>query len=151
VTAFGPTSATVGGTVNPGGQPTTWHVEYGKSTTYGSTTAPTNAGSGTANANVSTTISDLAPGTTYHYRLVATNVSGTVQGADGIFTTSAAAAPFAVTGPATGVSGTSATLTGSVNPNGRPSTWYFEYGTNTGYGTKTPAQNAGGGTAATAV
>ena len=52
-------------------------------------------------------------------------------------------APDAVTGSATGLSSTSATLTGTVNPNGRAATWYFEYGTSTSYGTKTPAQNAG--------
>ena len=44
--------ATVTGTVNPNGQATTWYVEYGTSTSYGSRTASQNAGSGTANAAV---------------------------------------------------------------------------------------------------
>ena len=49
VTAVGATTATVTGTVNPGGVATTWYVEYGTSTSYGSQTASTNAGSGTGN------------------------------------------------------------------------------------------------------
>jgi len=100
---------------------------------------------------VSATVDDLAPATTYHYRLVATNAAGTAQGADGILTTAPAVVPVVATGAATGFSATSATLNGSVNPNGRPATWYFEYGTSTGYGTKTPSQNAGSGTSASAV
>src|SRR5439155_904408 len=57
-----------------------------------------------------------------------------------------AAAPSVVTGPVTGSGQTSATVTGSVNPNGRSTTWYFQYGTSTGYGSTTAAQNAGSGT-----
>ena len=90
VTAVGPTTATVSGTVNPNGQATTWYVEYGTSTSYGTKSANVSAGSGTANVAVSRALSGLTPGTTYHYRVVATNGAGTSRGADGIFTTSAA-------------------------------------------------------------
>jgi len=148
VTTFSDTSATVTGTVNPNGQTTTWHFDYGTSTSYGSSTPATAAGSGTANANVSATITGLVPGTTYHYRFVAANASGTTAGGDGVFTTSGTPAPAVVTAPASGLASTSATLNGSVNPNGRATTWYFEYGTSTAYGSRTPSQNAGAGTAA---
>jgi hypothetical protein len=151
VTGFGTSSATVTGTVNPNGETTTWFFEYGKTTGYGSQTGSASAGSGTASASVSATITGLSPGTTYHYRFVATNGSGTARGGDGVFTTAAAPAPAALTGGASGVSTTTATLNGSVNPNGIPTTWIFEYGTSTGYGSKTPAQNAGSGTAAVSV
>ena len=149
VTSVGPATATVTGTVNPNGQATTWFVEYGTSTSYGSKTANVNAGSGSANTAVSASLTGLASGTTYHYRVVASNSAGTARGADGIFTTSSA--PAVVTGPATNVTVTSATLNGSVDPNGRATTWYFEYGTSTGYGSKTAAKNAGAGTSTTAV
>ncbi|HEY4346610.1 MAG TPA: hypothetical protein VGM80_03410, partial [Gaiellaceae bacterium] len=43
------------------------------------------------------------------------------------------------------------TLTGSVNPEGNTTSWYFEYGTTASYGTKTPAKSAGAGTGATGV
>ena len=149
VTAVGPTTATVGGTVNPGGQATTWYVEYGTSTSYGSKTANVSAGSGSANTAVSANLTGLAPGTTYHYRVVATNSAGTARGADGIFSTSAA--PVAVTGSATSVTATSATLNGTVDPNGRATTWYFEYGTSTSYGSRTTDRSAGSGTSNTSV
>ena len=110
-------------------------VEYGTSTSYGSQSASAGVGSGSANVAVSRALSGLAAGTTYHYRVVATNGAGTSRGADGIFTT--LAAPVVATSAATGVTPTSATLNGSVDPNGRATTWYFEYGTSTRYGTKT--------------
>ena len=149
VGSVGPTSATVSGTVNPGGQATTWHVEYGTSTSYGSQSASASVGSGSANVAVSRSLSGLAAGTTYHYRVVATNGAGTSRGADGIFTT--LSAPAVVTGAATAVTPTTATLNGTVDPNGRATTWYFEYGTSTSYGTKTAVKDAGSGGSAVAV
>jgi hypothetical protein len=149
VTSVGPTVATVTGTVNPNGQATTWYVDYGTSTSYGTKTPSVSAGSGTANTGVSANLTGLSPGTTYHYRVVATNSSGTARGADGIFTTSSA--PVAVTGSATNITVTSATLNGTVDPNGRATAWYFEYGTSTSYGTKTPGKSAGSGTATVSV
>jgi hypothetical protein len=149
VTSVGPTNATATGTVNPGGQATTWYVEYGTSTSYGTKTANVSAGSGTANAAVSASLTGLTAGTTYHYRVVATNGAGTDRGADGIFTTSAG--PVAVTGAATSVTTTTVTLNGTVDPNGRATAWYFEYGTSTGYGSKTAERSVGSGTSTTSV
>ena len=149
VSAVGTTSATASGTVNPNGQSTTWYFEYGTSTSYGKTTSSTSAGSGTANINVSRGLTGLSPGTTYHYRVVAANGGGTTRGGDGIFTT--LTAPRSVTGSATSITVGSATLNGTVDPNGRTTNWYFEYGTSTGYGTKTPVRSAGSGTTATGV
>jgi hypothetical protein len=144
VTAVGTTTATATGTVNPNGQSTSWYVEYGTTTSYGKKTASKTAGAGTSNVQVSASLTGLASARTYHYRLVATNASGTTRGADGIFTT--ASAPAASTAAATGVTPSSATLNGTVDPNGREATWYFEYGTSTGYGARTSAQSAGSGT-----
>lgn len=149
VTATSSTSATVTGTVNPNGTATTWYFEYGKTTSYGSQTTHTSAGSGTTDVAASATLASLTPNTTYHYRLDATSTAGTSHGTDGVFTTSSAVE--AVTSPATNVTLVSATLNGSVNPFGHATTWYFEYGTSTSYGTKTPLQSAGSGTTTTAV
>jgi hypothetical protein len=149
VTAVGASTATVTGNVNPNGAATTWYVEYGKTTGYGSKTTAKSAGAGTAAVAVSENLSGLTAGTTYHYRVVATNGSGTAHGGDGIFTT--ASAPSVATAAATGVSPTTATLSGTVNPNGRETSWYFEYGTSTSYGTKTPAKSAGAGSASVGV
>ena len=147
VSAVGPTSATASGTVNPNGRSTSWYFEYGTTTSYGRRTSSRSAGSGNANTQVSGSLTGLAPGTTYHYRLVASNGDGTTRGRDGIFTTPFA--PRAVTGSATSVTVSSATLNGTVDPNGRATTWYFEHGASTGYGSRTPIQSAGSGTTAT--
>src|SRR5580765_357565 len=143
VKALGTSTATVTGSVNPNGQATSRYFEYGTSTSYGSKTASAAVGSGTGNVDVSAALTGLAPGTTYHYRVVATNGAGTRRGADGIFVT--AVAPGVVTGAATNVTPTSATLNGTVDPNGRSTTYFFEYGTGTSYGSKTPVKSAGSG------
>ena len=142
-TAIGATTATVTGTVVPGGQATSWYVEYGTSTTYGSQTAKANAGSGSTAVNVTSNLASLKPGSTYHYRVVATNSAGTVHGSDAVFTT--LTPPGATTGAATGIGTASATLNGTVDPNSRSTTFYFEYGTSTSYGTKTSVRSAGSG------
>ena len=144
VKALGTTTATVTGTVNPNGQATSRYFEYGATMSYGSKTASAGVGSATANVDVSGGLNGLAPGTTYHYRVVATNTTGTTRGADGIFTT--LAPPGAVTAAATNVTTTSATLNGAVDPNGRPTTWLFEYGISTSYGAKTTVKTTGSGT-----
>ncbi|HEY2373459.1 MAG TPA: hypothetical protein VGH82_13115 [Gaiellaceae bacterium] len=149
VTSIGPTTATVSGTVNPNGASTTARFEYGTSTAYGSQTQSASVGSGSSGVGVSASLGGLKPGTTYHYRIVATNASGTTNGADGILTTSSA--PDVVTGNASSITATSATLNGTVNPSSRSTTWYFEYGTSTSYGTKTSAKDAGSGTSSVPV
>jgi hypothetical protein len=94
-------------------------------------------------------VTGLKSARTYHYRLVASNTAGTANGSDITFLT--ATAPAAVTAAATSVGATSATLNGSVNPNGVATSWYFEYGTTTGYGSTTSSKNAGSGTSSVAV
>jgi hypothetical protein len=91
-------SATVTGTANPNGQSTMVHFEYGTTTGYGASTPDQNIGSGTGAVDVAANLTGLAPNTTYHYRLVGTNASGTTVGADQTFTTAAAAAAGAPSG-----------------------------------------------------
>lgn len=81
-------SARLTGTVNPQGVATDYRFEYGTTTSYGSTTAATAAGSGSADVAAAATITGLTPATTYHYRLVALR-GGSVAavGADRTFTT----------------------------------------------------------------
>jgi hypothetical protein len=136
-------SATLRGTVDPNGQDTSWHFEYGTSTSYGSATPTSQVSAATKSVSVTAAATGLAAGTTYHFRVVATNASGTTDGADRTFTTRAAA-PAATTGPAQGVGGTGATLTGTVDPRGRSTSWYFEYGTTTSYGSRTPTRSESG-------
>ena len=73
-------SAVVTGTVNPGGDATTYQFEYGTSTGYGLTTPAQSAGAGSSAVDVQATLSGLTDTTTYHYRLVATNAAGVSRG-----------------------------------------------------------------------
>lgn len=83
------TSATVSGTVNPGGSATGVIIEYGETTAYGdsvdATESPLTAG--TSGASVSFALAELSPSTTYHYRIVAANALGTTLGTDQTFLT----------------------------------------------------------------
>jgi hypothetical protein len=82
------TSATLRGTVNPNNEATTWYFDYGPTKSYGSRTdtqGPTGATKG--NVAVSTGVTGLSPATTYHFRLVAVNGSGTKLGGDKTFKT----------------------------------------------------------------
>jgi hypothetical protein len=81
------TAATVHATVNPGASTTTLEVLYGATAAYGQHTATQTL---TANAGASTVqlpISGLSAGTTYHAKLVASNLDGTVETADLTFQT----------------------------------------------------------------
>ena len=147
--SIGSTTARLNGSVNPNGQATTWYFEYGTTTSYGARTASKSAGSGTRSTSVSSGISSLVAGTGYHFRLVAANGSGTTYGTDQSLTT--VGPPVVQTNAATNVGVTSATLTGTVDPKGRATTWHFDYGTTTAYGTSTASQSAGSGTGAQAV
>lgn len=148
-TSVGATSATVSGSVDPGGEATSWYVEYGRTTSYGSRTTTRSAGNGTAVVDVSEQLTGLSTGVAYHYRLVATNATGTSRGADQSFTTGAP--PAVATGAASQLGPTAATVGGTVDPNGLPTGWWIEYGTSTSYGSRTTTQSAGSGTSATAV
>jgi hypothetical protein len=86
--AISSTSATLNGTVNPNKETTSYHFNYGTTTSYGSVT-PTASVTGNAGKSVSATVTGLAPSTTYHFRLVATNPSGAANGQDLTFTTAA--------------------------------------------------------------
>jgi len=139
-------SATLNGSVDPHELTTTVYFQYGTTTSYGHTTA-SQIKSGNAYQSVSANISGIAASTTYHFRIVATNSSGTVYGGDRTFTTlSATGPPVAITNPATNVASSSATLNGSVDPHGLTTSVYFQYGTTTNYGRTTAAQSQTGNT-----
>jgi hypothetical protein len=86
-------SVVLNGTINAYGLPTTYHFEYGLTAAYGSRVPVGIDSVGGASHGVrrfNRTIRGLAPGTTYHVRLVATNSEGTTEGLDRTFTTIAA-------------------------------------------------------------
>ena len=91
------TSAYLHAGVNPNGESTLYHFEYGTTTAYGSQTPPASAGGGHSWRLASARVENLAASTTYHFRIVATNEEGTRRGSDRTFTTEAA--PVSDDGP----------------------------------------------------
>jgi hypothetical protein len=91
-------------------------------------------------------LAKLTQDTTYHYRLVATNAAGTVDGADKtLHTARAPAAPVASTRPATQKGPLSAVVNGLITPRGLPTTVHFLWGPTTAYGSQTPDVAVGAG------
>lgn len=148
------TSFELKGTVNPSGSATTYQFEYGTTTSYGSKApvAEASVGSGGADVVVAQTVAGLLPNTTYHYRLTAHNPGNTAMTGDKTFLTPPAppSAPTAeVSTPEAIPSGF--LLKGAVNPDSLPTTYHFEFGTTTSYGTNLPEPNASAGSSASAV
>jgi hypothetical protein len=90
VSSVGSEAATVGGTINPNFSATSFHVDYGTTSTYGNFTAVASAGEGGTAQAVSAVLSKLKPQTLYHFRVVASNAAGSVVGGDQTLTTSKA-------------------------------------------------------------
>jgi hypothetical protein len=138
------TTATVAGHVDLDGGPnvTECKVQYGTSATPYSSSAPCiPAASGgtpyTGPTDITANLSGLSPQTTYHYRVVANNGNGNGFGTDQTFQSSS----FVTlkTEPASEIGPTSATLNGTVSPEGFSTTYYFEYGKTSAYGLVTSA------------
>jgi hypothetical protein len=143
-------SASLAGSINPNGVETHYYIEWGKeaSKPYESF-APTpypgeGVGSGKETVNRSVTATGLTANTVYYYRLVASSPTGTSEGSTGSFKT-LPNPPVATTQAATDVGETQATLNGEINPNGSATRYYFQYGTEETYGSKTAEVEDGSG------
>jgi phosphodiesterase/alkaline phosphatase D-like protein len=146
--------ATLNGQVHTFSVSTTVSFQWGTDTSYGNTVTADQSPLTSAGFDpVTASLSGLANNTTYHYRVVASNVNGTTYGTDMTFTIgSVGSAPTATTNAATGIGSTTATLNGTVNANGDSTAVTFEYGLDTSYGTTvTASPNPVSGTSDTAV
>jgi hypothetical protein len=103
-TSTSPTTGTVTATINPNLTPhdTLVTVRYGTTAAYGSSTAPQDIGAGGTPVSFSANLGGLAPGTTYHYDIVAVNGDGTTVSPDATFTTILATAPTITKSSTTG-------------------------------------------------
>jgi hypothetical protein len=132
------------GTIDPENLPVRYHVEYGPCETpstcstsgYPLSTLALELGASYGAVAVKQELEELQPATTYHYKLIASNEgrvgTGTTEGPEGTFTTAPAPALAVVTGAATGVTQSWATLHGSVAPGGLSGAWRLEAGEDTG-------------------
>lgn len=129
-------SAVLAFTANAGNSLTIYQVEYGRSANYEARSAPIKRSTGVVET-VYLALDDLTPGTIYHYRLYASNATGSVSGPDETFTTAAATPPLVLAGGASAVGQNSATITANVNSQGLNTIYGFEIGTGDGYGLPT--------------
>ena len=149
---IGVSGATLNGVANPNGTSTTAQFQYGPTASYGSTTPAVSLGAGGVPVAIGNGgLTGLACQTLYHFRAVATNVVGTTNGSDATFTTAACSPPTVVTGAASGIGVSGATLNGVANPNGTSTTAQFQYGPTASYGSTTPAVSLGAGGAPVAI
>lgn len=146
VSGISPVAAMVSGSVDPRGTTVSdCHFDFGLTSAYG-TSVPCAGVIGTSGpTTVSAQLTGLTPGTTYHYRVVATNQYGTAGSADATFTTTP---PPAVTSASiTHLSRTGALLAGTVNPEGIALTdCHFDYGPTAVYGKVLPCPELPGAT-----
>lgn len=121
-------TALINGNVNPNELAATAWFEYGTDASLSTFASTDNeaVGSGKAPASINATLVGLNAGTTYYYRVAASNAAGTAKGAIASLATSSLP-PTVITGnnPNPGID--NAIIRGSVNPNGLATTAWFEY------------------------
>jgi phosphodiesterase/alkaline phosphatase D-like protein len=156
-------TAGVSGGVNPLFQPlTACEVRYATSEAALAGSPPFSVcaqtleeiGAGGSVVGVSAEVTGLTPNTYYYYRFLAANATGPGEGATARFLT-LPNPPTVMTGEASALTPTSASISGSVDPGAQgPETeqqaqdatsYYFQYGTSTSYGRQTPTGQAGEG------
>ncbi len=99
-----PTTATLGAAINPLGHDTTYYFQYGTATCSTSPASCTDnpaapgedIGSGETLATKTLNLTELAPDTTYHYRIIAINSLGTAEGIEHSITTPKPVQPVAL-------------------------------------------------------
>ena len=137
-TGIARTAANLNGEVTPNKVSTQFWFEYGETQNLGLVSTLQQAGSGSVKVPESLALSNLAPATTYYFRLNAQNSFGTTNGSILSFKTAGppltVAVPVVTTQVAGPVATTTATLRGTVNPVGAQTTYYY----------RMAAQNAGG-------
>jgi hypothetical protein len=142
--------AVLNATVNPHGRVATWLFNWGMTSAYGSHTSQSSTAASSSNLPVAATLSGLVPNQTYHYELVLTTLSGVTTSSDTSFTTPGSA-PVVTTGSAYWTYQTQALVSGTANPRNAPTTYWFEYGPTTAYGTATDDLPLAGGVKAAPV
>ncbi len=135
-----PDEAILEAQINPNNQETSGAFQYATSPavnangslTSASKTAASELGESYGDQPLGpSTLTNLTSGTTYYYQAVAAGTTGTSYGPVQSFATQGP--PIVSTGTAAGITRTTATLTGTVNPTGLETSYYFAYINEHGY------------------
>jgi len=129
------TSVVINGTVDGLGKAGHYFFQWGTTASLGQSTAPVALPA--SQQAVSATLEGLTAGATYFFRLVGESEEGSSYGLIREVTTAPAVEKLS-TGPVANLEPESATLTGSLAPNGFDTHYYFQWGTSTSYGNTTP-------------
>jgi hypothetical protein len=140
VSAITRVTAAIATGVNPEKSPTTWRILYGETSAYGEHTQELFIGEELGEQPVRVGLEGLRPDTTYHYAVQAINQAGTVTGPDEAFTTAPPTPPGAVTGGASNITLTTATVAGTIEAAGIPTSFVLEFGTGAEDGTSIPGE-----------
>ncbi len=141
----GHTTASLNGTISLAGGTNVQEckIEYGLTTSYGTSTPCDQPTPYSNETDVSAQLSSLYIEATYHYRIVVTNALAGNYGTDQTFRTHAVL--DAKTEPATNITMSSAELNGSLDPDGMSTQYHFQWGTTQLYGHETETADAGSG------
>ncbi|HEY5287943.1 MAG TPA: hypothetical protein VIJ50_12625 [Solirubrobacteraceae bacterium] len=140
-TGDGHIRAVLNGTVNPEkeGEASCQFV-WGPTNEFGQLAAcEKTVGEGVSAMPVQASLSGLPPDTTYDYRLQATNKNGTNPGEAWQTKEFTTAGPGMHDESVSSTRSESVTLDAKIDPHGKPTTYYFQYGSSAGYGTDLPA------------
>jgi hypothetical protein len=139
VSFVGASTVLMSGSLNPENANTIYRYEYGPCEEGGCATSPYTGHTTERESHVYAKVkaiieaSELQPSTKYHYRLTAENEAGAALNEDGeaelpegTFTTASEPIPVATSGGHGAIGVTSVLITGTVNPEGQPSSFSFE-------------------------
>jgi hypothetical protein len=140
------TTATIHGTVDRdvpnGGAPiNACSFKYGTESANLTSEVPCE-GSAPFSGAVQANIGGLTTGTTYYYKIVASNESNNVPSTGGLKELQPAGPPEISEEAVPIVNTDGATITGKIAPGGKPAEWWLEYGTTLAYGQKLPVPPA---------
>jgi hypothetical protein len=146
VTAQTANTATFNGEIDPNGSATTYRFEDSTDGTHWTPLGEASAGEGKAAVPVSQVAGGLVGSTIYHVRLAAKNAAGEeVTSSQTTFATTASQ-PQVFAPEATAITTTEATLYATIHPENQVTSYRFEYGPTTAYGTSAPVEEGRTGT-----
>lgn len=127
-------TATINATIDDGDQPAIYTVQYGPTPAYTSQSAAIQLSPAPARQSVAVRLTGLEPGTTFHYRALASTDGGTWTGDDATFTTLGAASPppnatiQVRTGPPLTATPHAVTVAADLYAPSAPVTYYVQFG-----------------------
>jgi len=129
------TAATLRAWVSPQGLAGTARFEWDTSTAYRQHGDPIAVDASTGTIALSQQVSGLAPGSRYYLRVTASTAAGSTTRTSTFDTPGAPTTSYR--SGASSITSSGAQLNGAVHPHSLDSRYHYEFGTTTGYGTKT--------------